>query len=204
MKIGRKKRQPGAATGAPPAGGSLASLSVASGSAGSGRPSVRRRVEFVPYERLVIPSTAIDLTELLLRQGGEFGQERFLLWAGTIAGRTAFVSSVVQLKEGDGSGFITPEGSAEAHEALATRDLVPLAQIHSHPDRAFLSRIDRENPFFMSRGFLSIVIPNFGFVDMNSLDTWKVFRFESVRVWTELTSDQVKSLAVIDDGIIVT
>ena len=202
MKIGRRTREsvstPAAVTSA-----HLSYLAISSVTYPIPRMSRRRKVDFVPFDLLVVPSSCIDLTALLLRQNGQVGRERLVVWAGTMVGTEAFVSTILAPADGNGSGWVSPEGSAKAHEALARRDLVPLAQLHSHPGRAYLSSIDRESPFFMCRGFLSVVVPNFGFVDMKNPCNWKVYRYESPRKWTELTPEEVERSIVVDDAVIV-
>ena len=202
MKIGRRSRE-GVRTSPTLAKDPLSHLAIASPTFPVPRVSRRRKVDFIPFDSLVVPSSCIDLTALLFRQNGQFGEERFVVWAGTLVRNEGFVSTILAPYEGSGSGWISPESSAEAHEALGRRDLVPLAQVHSHPGRAYLSSIDRENPFFMCRGFLSIVVPNFGFVDMKNTGNWKVYRYESLRKWTELSPEEVERSIIVDDAVIV-
>lgn len=202
MKIGRKAREL-TATPRTLSTEHLSHLAIASLTFPIPRISHRRRVDFTPIDSLVVPSSCVDITALLCRQSGQAGQERFVVWAGVLVGTSGFVSTVLAPSEGNGSGWITPESSARSHDALARRDLVPLVQLHSHPGRAYLSSVDRESPFFMCRGFLSVVVPNFGFVDMRDSRTWKVFRYESPRAWTELTPEEVERLIIVDDAVIV-
>lgn len=202
MKIGRRTRESDS-TPTALASEHLSHLAIASVIYPVPRMSRRRKVDFVPFDLLVVPSSCIDLTALLLRQNGQAGQERFVIWAGMLVGTQGFVSTILAPADGNGSGWVSPESSAKAHEALARRDLVPLAQLHSHPGRAYLSSIDRESPFFMCRGFLSVVVPNFGFVDMKNPRNWKVYRYESPRRWTELTPEEVERSIIVDDAVIV-
>ena len=53
----------------------------------------RRDADF-SFDRVFIPSLIIDHTELVLRQAGACGEEGFVLWAGTLAGGSAHVSSM--------------------------------------------------------------------------------------------------------------
>jgi hypothetical protein len=105
-----------------------------------------------------LPSLVIDHTDLMLRQHGAAGEEGFGVWAGTLAGGDAFVSTlVVPRVEGGGRfhGEVTPATAARVFEELDLLDLVPIAQIHSHPKAAYLSLIDAERPFVAVGGFLA-------------------------------------------------
>ena len=202
MKIGRKTRTPSLKKETSAEESSLARFRISSASSGILRDIGRRRVNFAPLQSLVIPSFCIDYTELLLRQSGQKGQERFVIWAGSLIGETGFVSTIVVPRNEENSGFITPDLSASAHQALDQRDLVPLSQVHSHPGTAFLSPIDQENPFFMCKGFLSIVIPNFGFVDMMDVANWKVYQYLSKGKWIEFSREKLCQKIVIDESVI--
>ncbi len=180
----------------------LAKFRISSASFDNARNTVRRRVDFVPLHLIVIPSFCIDFTELQLRQAGEKGKEKFVVWAGSLVGQTGFVSTTLIPPNEDGRGFIPPDASASALEALDQRDLIPIAQVHSHPGRAFLSPIDQQNPFFMCKGFLSIVIPNFGFVNMMDLANWKVYEYVSVGKWVEFAPSILAQRVLIDDSVI--
>ena len=202
MKIGRKTRTPSPKKEINAEESSLARFRISSVASGILRDIGRRRVDFAPLRLLVIPSFCIDFTELLLRQSGEKGQEKFVIWAGSLVGETGFLSTIVIPHNEGNSGLITSDVSASAYQALDRRDLVPLAQVHSHPSTAFLSPIDQENPFFMYKGFLSIVIPNFGFVDMMDVANWKVYQYLSKGKWIEFSREKLSQKIVIDDSVI--
>lgn len=164
----------------------------------------RRDADFA-YERLHIPSLIIDHTELMLRRAGVAGEEGFGIWAGTLADGDAFVSTLLipaVTARGRYRGEISPETVARLLERLDHLDLVPLAQIHSHPRGAFLSDVDAERPILAVAGFLSAIIPDFAFVDLTDLAVWRIYEYRGPRNWHELSRDERQRRIVIDPSIL--
>jgi hypothetical protein len=160
-------------------------------------------VDFV-FDQVFIPSLIIDHTELILRQAGACGEEGFVLWAGTLAGGAGHVSSVVMPKISAGAvhGEVSAETTAQLLDALDERDLVPIAQLHTHPHAAFLSETDAIRPVVAVPGFLSIVIPGFGFVDLADVRQWSAHEFRGAGRWQELSRDERSRRFIIDHSII--
>jgi hypothetical protein len=144
------------------------------GQPGSGQ-SLGRRDAPLDYKRLFVPSLVIDHTETMLRRYGNCGEEGIGLWAGSQGGGDGFVSTLITPSVSS-HGRFHGELSAETMAAVLSRldhlDLLLLAQIHSHPRAAFLSDIDSERPAIAVPGFLSIIVPDFGFVDVADVGTW--------------------------------
>lgn len=164
----------------------------------------RRDVELA-YDRVFIPSLVLDHTELMLRQHGMAGEEGLGIWAGTLSGGDSFVSTLVLPRvvgSGRFHGAITPQTAAAVFSELDLLDLVPIAQIHSHPRSAFLSHIDAERPFVAVPGFLSIVVPSFGFVDLADVSLWRAFEFHGRDQWRELGEAERHERLIIDPSIV--
>ena len=168
------------------------------------RDAGRRGVPLV-YDRVFVPSLVLDHTELMLRQHGAAGEEGFGVWAGTLAGGDAFVSTLIIPRVETGGGYhgeVSLETVATIFEQLDTLDLVPIAQIHSHPRDAFLSHIDAQRPIVAVRDFLSIVVPAFGFVDLADIACWRVYEFERRGQWRELDQAERNRRLIIDPSIL--
>lgn len=163
----------------------------------------RREIEFA-FDRVFVPSLIIDHTELVFRQAGVHGDEGFAVWAGTLSGGDAHVASLVIPRATGGSthGEISAETTANVLEALDARDLVPLLQLHTHPAQAFLSETDAIRPLVAVPGFVSVVIPDFGFVDLGDVTLWSAHEFVAPRRWRELGSDECGRRFVVDDSVI--
>lgn len=163
----------------------------------------RRDGDFA-FDRVYLPSLVIDHTELVLRQAGSCGEEGFLLWAGTLAGGHAHVSSLVvpTISAGAHHGEVSADTTARLLTGLDERDLVPIAQLHTHPRAAFLSATDRIRPLVAVPGFLSIVIPTFGFVDLADVTLWSAHEFGGGHHWRDLARDEQVRRFIVDDSVI--
>jgi len=162
----------------------------------------RRDAEF-GFDRVFIPSLIVDHTELVMRQAGVHGDEEFVVWAGTLSGGDAHVATLVIPRASGGSthGEITADTTANVLSALDDRDLVPIMQLHSHPRRAFLSEEDAIRPLVAVSGFISVIIPSFGFVDLADTGLWSAHQYQGPGRWREL-NDGERRRFVIDDSVI--
>jgi hypothetical protein len=181
----------------------LTAVRVSAAAPSSGRSLGRRSAEFA-FNRVFVPSLVIDHTELVLRQAGVCGEEGFVVWAGSLAAGDGYISSVVipSLSVDAVHGEVSVDTTARLLDALDQRDLVPIAQLHSHPRRAFLSGIDAVRPLVAMPGFLSIVIPSFGFIDLAAVDAWSAHAFIEAGHWHELTAEERSDRFIIDDSLI--
>jgi hypothetical protein len=164
-----------------------------------------RRQATLRYDRVFVPSLVLDHTELMLRQRGTAGEEGFGVWAGTLAGRDAFVSTLVIPRIEDANRFhgnISNETTGAVLDELDLLDLVPLVQIHSHPRDAFLSPVDAQRPIVAVKGFLSVVIPSFGFIDLADVSLWRAYEFRSRENWLELDEAERVRRLIVDPSLL--
>jgi len=163
----------------------------------------RRDVDF-RFDRVFIPSLIIDHTELVLRQAGVHGNEGFAIWAGTLSGGDAHVATLVVPRASGGPtrGEISADTTAHVLMGLDERDLVPIVQLHSHPRKAFLSDVDAIRPLVAVPGFISIVVPNFGFVNLADVAQWSVHEYGGPERWRELDNNERQRRFIIDDSVI--
>jgi hypothetical protein len=181
----------------------LTAVRVSAATAAVPRSLGRRDADFA-FDRVFVPSLIVDHTELMLRQAGVQGHEGFALWAGTLAGSDAYVATLVVPPATTDAwhGQITPETTAAVLTALDERDLVPVIQLHSHARRAFLSETDAIRPLVAVPGFISVVIPDFGFVDLTDVGLWSAHEYESRGRWRELDRRERTRRFIIDDSVI--
>lgn len=166
----------------------------------------RREIGFDGLRHLFVPSLLVDQTEAMLRRHGVAGEEGIGIWAGSLAEGDGFASTLVMpavTAHGDLHGELSAETMAAVVSRLDDLDLVALAQIHSHPREAYLSSIDEERPALAVPGFLSIVIPNFGFVDLAEVGNWAVYEYRSREAWHELDRAERLERLVVDPSLLV-
>jgi hypothetical protein len=205
---GPRRRGPGAAAidarpDPPAAAHPLTAVRVSAAATAETRSLGRRDAEFT-FDRVFIPSLLIDHTELVLRQAGAQGHEGFAVWAGTLAGGDAHVGTLIVPRATTDAwhGEIAPETTAQVLTALDERDLVPVLQLHTHPRRAFLSETDAIRPLVAVPGFISVVIPDFGFIDLADVRLWSAHQYLSRGQWRELDQHEQARRFIIDDSVI--
>ena len=103
-------------------------------------------------------------TVAVLRRGGVFGEERVALWLASAAPRSpAPIADVYEPEQvADVDYFHIPASSMRSlmgHLRSTRRRIV--AQIHTHPGRAFHSRADAAWAIIRHVGALSLVLPHF-------------------------------------------
>jgi len=79
-------------------------------------------------------------------------------------------------------------GQFSARQTTAAMDVV--AQMHTHPGRAFHSSTDDAWPMVGTAGFLSVVVPDFALGHV-SLEELYVCRLTTAGTWEELAASEV-------------
>lgn len=205
MRGAKRRRFEKAAEAERGGGGSFTGLGTVRVAAPTGPRELGRRDKALAYQRLFIPSLVIDQTEAMLRRYGNYGEEGIGLWAGTLAGGDGFVSTLVTpgvSSQGRFHGELSADTMAAVLARLDELDLVLLAQIHSHPREAFLSSIDAERPAIAVAGFISVVIPDFGFVDVADVDTWAAYEYFAAERWSELDAAARRERLIVDPSLL--
>lgn len=147
-------------------------------------------------KKLLVPSGVIFDTTAFLRQAGQKNCEGRVYWLGKEengAVRLTRIAIPQQVARRTIYGVsVTVPQSANIEIA---RDLKPgeyiVAKVHSHPNRAYNSDVDKANPFLRHDGSISIIVPNFGRAGMDKLCNCAVCVFTEGK-WHDLTSEQVK------------
>lgn len=112
---------------------------------------------------LTLADTAVALTQGELRRLSDGRREAFAVWAGRPQGNSALISHVITLDCPAGRDRLTVPSDTRAELAAALRreKLLVFADLHTHPEMAFLSDVDRARPFSSRPGFYAVVIPDF-------------------------------------------
>lgn len=126
------------------------------------------------------------------------GQQRLegvALWVGKFEDHDFVVThTVVPLQKGisSDSGLLYVVGEAELRRLncwLYENQLRLVAQLHSHPGRAYHSKTDDDYPIMTTLGGFSIVVPNFA-AGIPALENCAIYRLVE-RQWVELTEEEV-------------
>lgn len=154
-------------------------------------------------KKLCVTREVLEETIKSLRAFGEQGCEGLVLWLGHINNDDSCeVEQVLtppqdSIKSEDGVGyFVTSETLFSLNKFLSSSGLRLLAQVHSHPGRAYHSSADNRYCIVTVEGGFSIVVPNFGFGPLDLLQ-WATYRL--VRgVWQKLSSTAVRTTFLVD------
>jgi hypothetical protein len=139
-----------------------------------------------------------------LRDVGREGYEGLGLWAGRQTGSVFQVDQAIipaqrHIRTADGVCVIT--GAEELHRInvwLYRNDLTLIAQIHSHPGRAYHSSTDDEFAVATTVGCFSLVVPDFA-TGLFEIDRLASYRLDASGAWRELLPSRAARTIVIED-----
>lgn len=153
-------------------------------------------------EKICIPYDILHKTSESLRIYGERECEGLVLWLGFTNDKTGHVKNILvppqdSIKSEDGVGyFVTSETLFSLNKLLSDTGLRLLAQVHSHPARAYHSVADDRYCIVTAEGGFSIVVPDFGFGPCD-LSHWATYRLIK-GTWKKLSPRTVKTIFLIE------
>ncbi len=154
-------------------------------------------------EKIFIPYDILEQTSEALRMYGERKCEGLVLWLGhNNNDQTGHVKRILvppqnSIKSEDGVGyFVTAKTLFDVNKLLSSSGLRLLAQVHSHPGRAYHSPADDRYCIVTTEGGFSIVVPNFGF-GASDLSLWATYRLIK-GAWEKLSPRAVKTIFFIE------
>ena len=151
-----------------------------------------------------VPRTAVTAVHEHMRSVGRQGFEGLGLWVGAredrhFSVRGAYIPAQRHIRTDEGVCVVID--AAELHRLnvwLFDRRLSLLAQIHSHPGRAYHSRMDDETAVATAVGCLSLVVPDFA-RDPIDLGRTAAYRLDAAGRWTEMPRADLVTLVTITD-----
>lgn len=169
----------------------------------------RRRIR-VPDEihRYYVPLGVIQATDGFIRSFGNERRECYVWWGGyfTERGEAQVVTAVCPNISTDyGHIRLGTKELSSLHGKLRELDQVLLVELHSHPPHAGgQNEVDAAHPAATYRGFISIVVPDFGFPRFCDLKQSWVYEYRLANQWHPLTRSEIESRFVIEDaGLLV-
>ncbi|MCA0049445.1 Mov34/MPN/PAD-1 family protein [Mesorhizobium sp. B283B1A] len=138
-----------------------------------------------------LPRDCVSAVQAHLRSVGQQGHEGMALWVGVqqeqhFAVTEAVIPAQRHIRTSDGVCVMVP--AEELHRLnvwLYRRGLTLLAQIHSHPGRAYHSTTDDAYAIATTVGCLSLVVPNFA-RDPFDLARVAAYRLDAEANWNEV------------------
>jgi len=156
--------------------------------------------------RIELPRRLAEDALAHLRRAGRDGLEGVALWAGQRDGNIFRIQRTI-IPEQDATrteqGLLYVVSGTELrriNQELYEAGLMLVAQIHSHPSRAYHSDTDDAYPIITVLGGVSVVVPDFGRKGIN-LTTWEVYRLRAGHGWAHLSSFEKTALIhFVDDS----
>jgi hypothetical protein len=152
----------------------------------------------VDTSQVLVPQAVVVGTLQVLRDFGKRRCEGLVLWVGRVIAKTATVEDIivppqraVENEEGIGY-FVEPGALFKLNQALSESKQQLIAQVHSHPGRAFHSDADDRYAIVTAEGGFSLVVPNFGDAPAD-LNKWAIYRLID-STWTELDGAEARRL----------
>ena len=146
-----------------------------------------------------------QITETIeaLRHFGRNQNEGFVLWLGNEEDNTAKIEKVLvppqkPIRSEYGVGyFITEETLYALNKYLREHNLRLIAQVHSHPGRAYHSDTDDKYAIVTKEGGFSLVVPDFGF-GASELEAWAIYRLKGAK-WKSLSRRKTRKIFTIEN-----
>lgn len=147
-----------------------------------------------PVLRIPSPNWQSLLGELQRRTGGIHESGAFLL--GRTGPDTRIVEHVVYYDDLDPQAYRT--GVVVLHgasfgplwELCRSRKLSVVADIHVHPEGAWQSIADRDNPMIAQCGHLALIVPYFARPPVR-LETLRFFEYQGAHRWRDLSGRRI-------------
>ncbi|MBK7764392.1 MAG: Mov34/MPN/PAD-1 family protein [Bacteroidetes bacterium] len=150
--------------------------------------------------QIILPIREIEIVYKHLRYMGKNEYEGVALWAGHFENEEKFKITTTIIPKQKSSNiedglFYTVAGDEldAVNKYLYLNNLRLVAQIHSHPNRAYHSETDDKYPIVTQEGSFSIVVPNFA-KDNFELSQWAIYRLKTFMVWYEITLNESNNI----------
>src|SRR5581483_10202081 len=139
--------------------------------------------------RILLPRSLADKTQLFLRRVGQTGNEGMVLWVGNVERSTFRITDILiprqhAIQRADGICVVVdPEEMLRINMELFHSGLRLIAQIHSHPREAYHSEMDDEEAIANTIGCLSLVVPDFAVGDFQ-ISNCAIYRLKQDGSWS--------------------
>lgn len=138
--------------------------------------------------QVCVPSAVMQDGYHFMRSAGQAGLEGMVLWAGKRTEQTVLVSELIvpqqrALRTSDGlCAIVDGDELRRLNMHLYKNSLDLIAQVHTHPGRAYHSSTDDQYAIATTVGCFSIVVPNFAVIDY-PLSECAVYRLDEHGSW---------------------
>ncbi|EKS34473.1 MAG: hypothetical protein GY844_11405 [Bradyrhizobium sp.] len=148
-----------------------------------------------------VPKEIVARTIDVLRRGGAVECEAVVLWLGRGPRGAERIEEAYRPDQIAEKDFfrIPPAAMKDLMAHLRRTRLQVVAQVHSHPGRAFHSEADDEWAIVRNRGALSLVVPRFGAgaTVANFMDQTAMYRLSDDDMWIAVPDEDVPDVVEV-------
>lgn len=154
--------------------------------------------------RVLVPTACAREVETHLRKVGREGYEGIALWAGTQDGhvfqvKETLIPSQRHISNADGVCVVVDKDALhKLNVYLYKKGLTLMAQIHSHPGKAYHSDTDDAYAIATTVGSLSLVVPDFARKPF-TIAACASYRLDEKARWQQLSVRKACALIVVGD-----
>lgn len=164
----------------------------------------QRRRRGVPNkpERFQIPFAVIEATARLMRRFGAERRECYVWWGGyfdSLGTGQVLTAILPETPTEYGRIHLDRRELRVLQETLRGLDQVLLFELHTHPPGAGgQNEVDAAHPAAPYPGFITVVVPDFGDVNLADLSECHVYEYVGEKRWRELGSQEIRSRFIVD------
>jgi hypothetical protein len=153
-------------------------------------------IDLSRVSKFLIPLNCAEKAYLHMRTVGAKALEGVGLFAGVVENDIALIKEAIipaqKLYSLEGGLMYAVENDElfRINVHLHSTKQILLAQIHSHPGRAYHSEMDDAYPIITKAGALSIVVPDFAAEEI-SLARWAVYRLIDRNAWINIDPKKI-------------
>lgn len=161
-------------------------------------------MSFISISKIHVAPDCLGEAYDFLHEAGKMQWEAVVLWAGrrrdNIFNATeAIVPDQTPIDTGEGLCYcVQGDELFRLNKYLYENQLELIAQLHTHPARAYHSELDDLYPIVTTKGGVSIVIPDFAQGKLN-ICNWAFYRLSEQSSWDELSIARTQSLFFFEE-----
>jgi len=148
-------------------------------------------------QRLLLPVQVIEKTLKIMQKYGEQNRECIAYWLGERLDEDCIVVNEVYIPKQYATAIVSKVQETDVAKLFSILEIdekVLVAQLHTHPGSAFHSSIDDEYPVAFEKNFLSLVVPYYGFIDIDSFPKLSKVHIYNEGSWSETPFEKVFSV----------
>lgn len=166
----------------------------------------RKHLITTPIRRYYVPLNILEISNKYICEHRRRKEECFIFWGGYLVDNCdAQIITVYYPKAivSYGRIHLNTRDITLLNLALRKNDQLLLVELHSHPPGADgQNKFDAKNALCYHPGFITIVVPDFGYPYFYDLRKCYVYEYVKAGKWYELKSKEIEDKFIVEDTVI--